>query len=138
MIQLRRSKLIVLSGLIWLVIGALLLKKGLNFLMDDPAMEETALVLVAVALLIGFLKGKFVLEKSAKRGVERLHTLPDPVSLSRIYNARYYILLAIMVGIGLSMNFLGVPNHIRGFIDVAIGAALIKGSMCYFRSLKAV
>ena len=96
--------------------------------------EQTATILIALGLLIGFFKGRFILGKSAKRGVERICSFPNPTSLSNIYSAKYYILLGGMVGLGMSIKFLGLPNDIRGLVDVAIGAALINGAMIYFRS----
>lgn len=148
--------LIVISGLIWFAIGCFLLTLGLGFITESTkqsqlsdvaaanhpilsnlspyigGFEEAALVLIAVCLFIGHLKGKHVLGKSAKRGVERIRTLPQPASLASIYSAKYYILLAVMVGLGIAVRFL--PNDIRGGIDVIIGAALINGALIYFRS----
>jgi hypothetical protein len=154
MLRLSHAKLVLLSGLVWALIGGLLLNIGLNLLMGLPNQplesdkyplltmlspyvgsgQECAIVLVAVALFIGFFKGRYVLGKSAKRGIERLLTFPNPTSLRNIYSAKYYILLGVMCGIGMSIKFLGIPNDVRGFVDVAIGAALINGAMIYFRA----
>jgi len=154
MIQLRHKHLLIISGLIWLSVGSSLLMMGLNFLLsgtkadrltgsypmlDSMApyfgnLEQAALVIVAIGLVIGFFKGKFVLGKSAKRGIERIHSFPNPTALSNIYSAKYYILLGLMVGLGMSIKYLGVPTDVRGLVDVAIGSALINGSMFYFRA----
>ena len=154
MLRLSHAKLALLSGLVWALIGGLLLNIGLNLLVNSPgltvesdkyplialltpylgSLQECAIVLVAAALFIGYFKGRYVLGKSAKRGVERLLTFPNPTSLKNIYSAKYYILIALMCGIGMSIKFLGIPNDVRGFIDVAIGSALINGAMIYFRA----
>lgn len=155
MIRLRHNYLLIISGLVWLAVGSSLMMMGLNFLLsgtkgdrslessypllDSMApymgnLEQAALVIVALGLFIGYFKGKFVLGKSAKRGIERIQSFPNPTSLSNIYSAKYYILLAIMIGLGMSMKYLGVPSDVRGFVDVAVGAALINGSMFYFKA----
>lgn len=155
MLLLRHKSLLIISGLIWLAVGTSLMSMGFKFLFDNvkgplflesnypllqmiaPSLggfEKAAMILAAVGLGIGYMKGNFVLGKSAKRGIERIQQFPNPTPLSNIYSAKYYILLGVMVGLGMSIKYLGVPLDVRGFIDVIIGAALIKGSMFYFRA----
>lgn len=156
MFLLRHKALLVISGLVWFFIGLLLLSKGLNFLMDSltfhlssnasypllkflmpyfDSLDQSIVLLVALALLIGFFKGRFVLRKSAIAQIERIKNLPNPVQLAKIYQAKYFILIGIMMSLGILMNLLDVPKDIRGFIDVAVGAALINGSMFYFKEV---
>ena len=146
--------MIILSGLIWFGAGFYLLQLGLsllltgvnvstelstnfpliNFLSEHLGSGEiAALILIAVALCIGYFKGYYVLGKSAHRGVARILTFPNPAPLSRIYSAKYYILLAFMMALGVSIKYLGLDNDVRGFIDAIIGSALINGAMVYFR-----
>jgi hypothetical protein len=152
--NLKPSILIVISGLVWLAVGVFLMQLGIGFLLEgytSAAAEESgtpllswlsayaggfemaALLLVVVALFIGYLKGRHVLGKAAQRGVDRILALPKPIHISKIYAPRYYLLLGLMVFIGMSMKWFGVTKDWRGFIDVAIGAALINGSIIYFR-----
>lgn len=152
MLKLSHATLTFISGLIWMAVGCFLMQMGLRLILDPTygveggsypiltplqsfmgGFQEAGVALIAIALYIGFLKGKHLLRKSARKGVERLRTFPDPTPLQNIYSAKYYILLAVMIGLGMSMRFLGLPNDIRGGVDVAIGAALINGAMEYFR-----
>jgi hypothetical protein len=149
------AKLVVISGLVWFAVGVYLLQLGLKLLftgISDPAgldaqsypliasltphlgsVENVALILLSIALLVGYIKGRYVLGKSAHRGVERIRSFPNPTSLSNIYSAKYYLLLALMICLGVSIKYLGVNNDIRGLVDAAIGSALINGAMIYFR-----
>lgn len=148
--------LVFLSGLVWFAVGMWLLPLGLNLLLADTQggsiidisrypmigamvpyfgeLEQVALLFVALGLFIGIFKGRFVLGKSARRSIERIKSFPNPTSLSNIYSAKYYILLGSMIGLGVTIKLLGLPNDIRGFVDVAIGAALINGAVIYFRA----
>ena len=144
--KLSHAKLIVISGLIWFAVGFYLLQLGLNLLLSGVHFDHTlsdsyplikiltnylgsgesaALILVAVALFIGYLKGKYVLGKSAHKGASRILAFSNPVCISKIYSPKYYILLGLMMGLGIAIKYLGVNNDIRGFIDVIIGSALI-------------
>lgn len=155
MIKVRHQTMIIISGSVWFAIGLMLMILGLNFLLEGieksrlsdlyslpllnslspylGGLEEAALMLIAASLFIGHMKGRYVLGKSAIRGIERIKSFPNPTQLTNIYSAKYYILIAIMIGLGMSMKFLGLSNDIRGGVDVAIGAALLSGSMLYFR-----
>ena len=154
MLQFTHKTLIRISGGVWLAAGALLLNKGLRLLMEvakpltpesaisplfdlmNPlfgGMENTAICAISVALIVGFFKGRYVLIKSAHRVVSRIRSFPEPAPLQALYSKPYLLLLSLMMLIGLGIRFLGVPNDIRGVIDVAIGSALINGAGIYFR-----
>lgn len=149
MIKLSHSAMTFFSGLTWIIIGFFLLEIGLRLLFApfDPnaylplfnafqnlfSSKETAILLTAVALYIGFLKGKHVLKKSAARNIHHIKSLPNPAPIQNMYQWKYYILLVAMIALGISIKYLGIPNDIRGFIDVAIGSALINGAMHYIQ-----
>lgn len=155
MLKFSHAKMITFSGLVWFVIGFYLLELGLSLLVGNlnvgsdvtreshpllhalapylGSIEMTALALVVVALLIGYLKGRYVLGKSAKRGADRLKAMDSPIHITKIYSPTYYLLLGGMVCLGISIKYFGLSNDIRGWIDVIIGSALINGAMIYFK-----
>lgn len=153
MFKIRHSKMIGISGVIWLSIGFMLLSMGINFIVESilkengrlasrpvldffatfsGELETAAIILIAMGLLVGFLKGRVILSKTVARTVERTLAMPNPAPLSQIYPRSYYILLGSMILIGFVVKFL--PFDVRGFVDVAIGSALINGAMLYFRA----
>lgn len=143
--------LIFLSGLVWFAVGCFLLPLGLNFIVDcllrenaaqphpvlnflapyTGGLDQAALLWIAFALLVGFLKGRRVFAKSVHRSVNRILALPNPASLGKIYSPAYYLLLGSMVLLGVLVRF--TTQDIRGGVDVAIGSALINGAMLYFK-----
>jgi hypothetical protein len=141
---------IALSGFLWFFIGTSLLYKGLQLITQAAfspdslcskwqlfgSPQQTATCFIAVGLLVGFIKGRFVLAKTVRRVVSRISTLPLPIRLQDAYSRSYWILIASMVALGMSFRFLPIPIDIRGTIDIAIGSALINGAMLYFRSLR--
>lgn len=152
MFKISHTGLIVISGLLWLVIGCWLLPLGINFLVESileknlqtisrpildnisPLMgglDAALLVLTVFCLFVGYGKARFVLGKTVKKGVERILSFPNPTSLGNIYTKKYYILLGSMVFIGFLARL--TPLDVRGAIDVTIGAALINGALLYFK-----
>ena len=143
---------ITCSGGVWFVVGVCLLILGVKFVvfscLEDPSCsflltklrtltkskEQSALLLVSSALFIGFIKGRFVLAKTARRVVKKIYSLKEPIALSQIYSLGYILLIAFMVFLGVAMRWLNLSLDIRGAIDIAIGSALMNGAMHYFRA----
>ncbi len=144
---------IVISGFIWFFMGAFLLYKGL-LLITQAAFQvgslcyqlqgifktpqQAATIFMAIGLLLGFLKGRFVLAKTVKRVVNRITSLPLPIRLKDAYSPAYWILIGSMMLLGMTFRFLPIPVDLRGVIDIAIGSALINGAMLYFRMAKSI
>ncbi len=145
LMKIRHNPLIIFSGMLWLLAGVSLLNLGLKLLTQSNdfsgffsffgAKEEGVTLLIATALLVGIVKGKYILKKSAVQMLTRIYSLPNPVPVAQAYSRKYLVLLAGMISLGMIIKYLAIPNDIRGFIDVAIGAALIQGSTHYFRAI---
>lgn len=155
--HLSKTAWIVISGLIWFVVGVGLLTLGLNFIVFKAQMdladstsliaklspltggrEQAALALITLGLIIGFFKGRYVLAKTVRRVAERILSLAQPIRFSQVYSRGYLMLIGGMILLGLSMKWIGIPTEIRGTVDVAIGSALMNGAMAYFRVAFAV
>lgn len=145
---------ILLLGLLWLLMGMFLLYKGLFYAVFStlsfsssqyPLLGFTAkylkdvqtasMVLIFLGLLVGLVKGRTVLAKSAKRSVNRLLLIPSPLNLKDVFPLSYLILIGGMMLLGLSLKVFKLPFDIRGFIDIAVGAALVNGAIVYFKLL---
>jgi hypothetical protein len=142
---------IFFSGFVWFTVGLFLLYKGLRFISEGTVLsgsisdrfqgvfgsqQQTGTGLIAIGLLIGFVKGRFVLSKTVNRVVGRIRHLALPIRASQVYAPSYWILISSMVLLGMVIRFLPIPVDARGLIDVAIGSALINGAMLYFRVAK--
>ena len=127
----KRKNAALISGVIWMLIGARLLYTGLH------RVEEVALI--ALGLLIGYLKGRFALRKGALRVLNRLRSKEEPMRWTEMYSKGYWGLLIGMGCLGMTLRFVpGIPMEIRGVINIAIGAALLQGSITYFREAHAL
>lgn len=152
MIYCKHRTVFLLSGMLWLMVGIFLLSLGLRFLLSslNPLEMPTsfsvlaffgkdkqngAFFLITIGLLLGFLKGKYILSKTVAREVKRVSALPNPTTIKNIYSKKYYILLASMMGLGFLMRHLPISLDTRGFVDITIGAALINGARLYFRHI---
>ncbi|MES2273797.1 MAG: hypothetical protein V4487_06360 [Chlamydiota bacterium] len=144
---------IAFSGFLWFAIGVFLLYKGIHFISQAAVQtdslcfsmrgmfgspQQAATGFIALGLIIGFFKGRFVLAKTVLRVATRIASLPSPIRFTDAYSRSYWILLGSMVLLGMSFRFLPIPLDIRGTIDVAIGSALVNGAMLYFRAARSL
>jgi hypothetical protein len=142
---------IFFSGLVWFAIGGFLTFKGLRLISEATFRNDTlcfswqtlfgspaqvGTLLIALGLVVGFIKGRFVLSKTVHRVSMRIMNLASPIRFFDVYAPSYWILIGSMIGLGISLRFLPIPIDVRGFIDVAVGSALLNGSMLYFRFAK--
>ncbi len=148
--KLSRRVWFIISGVSWLGIGMMLLMKGLRFVVASTeqgalvgwlariagSKQQGTLMLICLGLLIGFIKGRTVLAKTVKRIGARIR-VAEQLSIHEVYDRKYYIVLAAMIGIGMIFRFVPIPLDVRGFVDVAIGSALMNGAMLYFREMLA-
>ena len=105
--------------------------------MEQHATEIAITISGIVAGLIGLVKGRFVLSKTARRNKTRIHNLEDPVSLYHIFSKPFYFLIPMMMGFGILLR--SFNEYLGGYIVVAaiycgIGMALIVSSRIYWFS----
>ena len=154
--MLSRRFAIILSGSIWLVAGLFLLFKGFSHLVlalhvlsdhkDLPlvlipflsswagSLQKGIIALLGTSLLLGFLKGRFILNRSAKRIVKHICSLPPTFPLKDLYPKTYYFLLPLMIAFGFGLKLTRVPLDVKGGIDSFVGVALISGAVFYFQA----
>jgi len=150
----KKHSLIRIAGLVWLVVGTGLISMGFRFfsvVLHDPSLvhikkgfsflrlmtsypyQTVVMWLMISAFLIGYLKGRTVLKKSALRQIQRIEAITTQAKIYHLYSPGFFILVLFMIGLGISMRFLPITLEVRAFIDVAIGTALLQGALHYFR-----
>lgn len=148
--------MIVISGVIWSIVGILLMTLGMHHIMDamrlwddlaissSPSLlkylstflqkpEHALTVIIGICLLVGYLKGYFILNRSIKAGVQRILSYPNPSEIKNLYSKKYYLLIIGMMMLGVILRAAKLPEDIHGAIDLAIGSALLKGALTYFK-----
>jgi len=121
------------------MIGLVLVIRGLTLYqlaeMEQHATKIAITISGIVAGLIGLIKGKFILSKTAHRNKNRIYNLEDPVGLQDIFSKPFYFLIPMMMGLGVLLR--AYNEYLGGYIVVAaiycgIGMALIVSSRVYW------
>ena len=137
--KLNKKRLTIIAGGLWCIIGLILIIRGLELYqlaeMEQHATKIAITISGIVAGLIGLIKGKFVLSKTAHRNKNRIYNLDDPVGLHDIFSKPFYFLIPMMMGLGVLLR--AYNEYLGGYIVVAaiycgIGMALIVSSRVYW------
>ena len=118
---------------LWAMVGVGLFMTGLFFLFPEGG-EPLSLIVLSVGLVLGGIKGRFVLPKVGKRNKDRILTLPEPSPFYMTFNAKSWLLVLSMILLGRIIRLAGTPPVIVGGIYVAVGIALLLGSASYRQS----
>ena len=134
-----KKRLTIIAGGLWCIIGLVLVVRGLSLYqlaeMEQHATKIAITISGIAAGLIGLIKGKFVLSKTAQRNKNRIYNLDDPVGLQDIFSKPFYFLIPMMMGLGILLR--SYNEYFGGYIVVAaiycgIGMALIFSSRVYW------
>ncbi len=155
MFNFKHVSAIIFSGVVWFLIGCLLTFKGVSYISQGASecvlnenmhfsiigfvlpffdnYQKAILCVVIISLTLGYFKGKIILSNSVNRVVCRIITLHAPFKLTDMYTKGYIGLICGMIGFGISMRLMPISADVRGFIDLAIGMALFKGSFLFLK-----
>ncbi|NGX30677.1 MAG: hypothetical protein K940chlam8_00026 [Chlamydiae bacterium] len=150
--KLKHSQALRLTGIIWFFIGLFLVVSGVVFFFKAYEMQDTTLwilplfpakemgffVLFLVAMILGFLKARFLLMRMVKKMTSKLLKMENPVVLKKLYPVTFYLLVFCMLSLGLILRLLHIPQDVKAFVMLTVGIGLLNGSALYFQFSKAV
>lgn len=117
-----RTHLFFASAL-WTTIGLILLLRGLVYLK-----QEEFLVGTLAGFVLGVAKSRFILDKSAIKGVERIKQFGDNTCIGAVYSWRTWLLVMAMMMLGIVLRMSSVPAAVIGILCTAIGCSLVFSS----------
>ena len=86
------------------------------------------LIIAAVAIALGFLKARFILDRSARRVTDRIECRGDRRCIGGFLSWRTWLLVLAMILAGRLLRASPLPVPIRGVLYAAIGVALLTAS----------
>ena len=136
-----KQRLIQIAGLIWIIVGGFLIYRGSGLyslaVTEQNTSKETIIVSLILGIVLGTVKGKFVLSKTASRNRDRINQLTPPLKIHNIFSGPFYGFIAGMMALGFLLR--AFNTHIGGYVVVAaiycgIGMALIAASYVYWKN----
>lgn len=135
---LSRSQHLWIAGTLWTLVGTGLFLMGLVFWFHFPYLgflDSQHILGGMAALSVGLIKGKFILDKTASRVINRVDNLQEPnpfKSVFQMFGAKTIGLILAMIGLGVILRIAGVSFEVRGLVYIAVGIALLWSCRCYW------
>ena len=135
-----KQRLLQIAGLIWVIVGLFLIYRGSGLynlaVIEQNTSKETLIISIILGVVIGILKGKFVLSKTALRNRNRINQLVPPISIHQVFSGPFYGFIAGMMILGFLLREFNA--YLGGYVVVAsiycgIGMALIAASSVYWK-----
>ena len=136
-----KQRLLQIAGLIWVIVGLFLIYRGSGLynlaVIEQNTSKETLIISIILGVVIGILKGKFVLSKTALRNRNRINQLVPPISIHQVFSGPFYGFIAGMMILGFLLREFN--GYLGGYVVVAsiycgIGMALIAASRVYWKN----
>ncbi|NDY42955.1 hypothetical protein G3N55_08885 [Dissulfurirhabdus thermomarina] len=127
----RRTHLMV-SGLVWAVVGAVMLARGAAWL--RPWGDLTRGLVLVGALAAGAAKARWVLDGVAGRIAARIERRGDGRCLGGFLSLSNWALVALMILFGRGLRAVGVPAAPAGCLYIAVGFGLLVSSRVVWRA----
>jgi hypothetical protein len=126
----RRTRLL-LAAVAWSAVGVGLLAAGLVWLSDATPGRLAAGV--ALALLVGGLKGRLVLARRAAANARRIEASAERAPVLGFFAPSAWGLVVVMMGAGALLRRSTIPRPWLGVVYAAIGVALLAASRAAWR-----
>jgi len=134
-----KKTLKVVSGIVWVSGGIVLLLKAASLAKEAIALRPDEVWLwlaIAVALVIGALKARYLFSGFCRKNLDRIAALNSP-RLWQAFRPGFYAFLSAMVLLGATLSKLASGNYpallALVMLDISIGIALLMSIRTFFR-----
>jgi hypothetical protein len=118
-----KSVHLFVAPFIWTAVGTMLMIRGLGWI----GFSLTCWLLV-IAVFIGTIKSLTILDRSAKKTLDRIMTFNEKSCIGSIYPWRTWLLVILMMASGIALRSMTEPGLFLGTIYFAVGWSLLLSS----------
>ena len=128
-----RTRLLT-AAIVWSTVGFFLAIKG-SYLSREGSLVF-ALAVIATGVVLGIVKGRFILDRVAGRIILHIGGKPSLACLGGLFSVRNWILIAVMIIFGRTLSFLPMDAGIKTGFYVMVGSGLAYSSRLLWRAWK--
>ena len=121
----------IVAASIWSGVGLMLLIRGSSYLFGSGSQW-----LLILAIVVGTCKSLFILDKSARKNLNRLSHKKDGACLGGVYSVKMWIMIVAMIILGKILRSSGLPAEFVGVLYAAIGWALLFSSRLLWNNVR--
>lgn len=128
-----RSVLLLLAGLVWVCVGAMLLRFSYSWL--RVSQEGVSLGLAGAGVLLALVIHHFGFLRVVDKNLGRLLPMEGKKCLFSFMSWKSYLIVSVMVMMGMLLRHSPIPKGYLSILYTGIGLALILSSVRYLRVL---
>ena len=125
--------LLLLAGLMWIAVGAMLMKMAYTWL--SAANERHAFAFGAAGVALALMVHHFGFLKVVDKNLGRIMPMEGKRCIFAFISWKSYLLIAVMVMLGITLRHSPLPRQHLAVIYIGIGLALVLSSVRYLRML---
>jgi hypothetical protein len=129
----QRKTHLLAAAVLWTCIGIMLMVRGMGWLI-----AADLIYLAVPAVLLGLVKSRLILDKTATRSIDRILLLQDGTCLGAVYSKMTWLLVVGMMGMGSILRNSSLPRPILGVMYIMVGWALFWSSRKGWRAWRRV
>ena len=122
---------LLLAEVMWTGVGTMLLSLGLIWIVRRY--HGMGWAYAAPFLLLGLLKGRFILDRVGRRTIARIHTRGDSHCVGGFFSPTSWLLIVGMMVLGQVLRTSPLPRAVVGFLYVLVGTGLLLSSRMFWR-----
>ncbi len=124
--------LILLSGLMWGIVGVMLCSLAAGWLSDHGG--GTVMYFAVAGVFLSLLIHHFGFLRIVDKNIDRIASYGDrKVCLFAFQESKSYLLIAVMICMGVILRNSPIPKTYLSVIYIAFGGAMLLSSVRYFR-----
>ena len=133
MLKVKKITLVFITGIIWILVGLMLIKRALSWFPDFTVMQD--IITVTAGLILAYIKTRLIFIKVTHENIHRIMNMKNnKVSVFAFHNLKFYILIVLMIGFGtLLRNLEFIPKFTIFPIYAGIGLAMFYASFLYYK-----
>jgi len=122
---------LLLAELMWTGVGTMLLSLGIVWIVHRY--HGPGWAYAAPFLLLGLLKGRFILDRVARRTIVRIRTRGDSHCVGGFFSPTSWALIVGMMVLGQVLRASPLPRADVGFLYVLVGTGLLFSSRVFWK-----
>lgn len=133
-----KNVLYFLAGLMWSLVGIMLVLKAFNWLFPKVNTDISGLagfLFLGTGVILGFIIGIFGFSKIADKNIKRIKFNKGKRCIFGFIAWKSYLLIAFMIGLGVTLRHSPLPKIYLSVVYTGIGVGLFVASFKYFKEL---
>lgn len=121
---------LLLAGFVWYAVAISLGLRGAGWVIGS----EWSTLLVVVGLVLGALKGRFIMQRVASSAIDRIQERGRDKCAGGFFSWKSWLVVLVMMAGGHALRLTAIPRPILGALYIAIAMGLLIAGRLYWRA----